>query len=225
MHTDVAEQTGTTRTSKPDKRKVRRQGGKSSLSPQRTDEELMRHFQSGDELAYGVLVNRFKERIYNFILRYGVGAETAEDITQETFLRLYTKKHLYKELAKVSTWVFTIAKKLTFSELRKRKQRRTYSISDLGLAEQDFEFPSEHNLEAELSMEVTETLVQQALQTLSPSYRSVVLLRDLQHLSYQEIGEIMGIAEGTVKSRINRGRLQLREALLPHLTTNGELKF
>ncbi len=174
----------------------------------------MRRFQNDDENAFVLLVNRFKNRLFNFILRFGNSVETAEDLTQETLIRLYSKKHKYREIAAVSTWLFTIAKNLALSEMRKRRQRNTWSLSDLGFEEEDLEIPSEHDFNASLSWEVTEIIVQRTLRQLPAHYRTVILLRDIQHLSYDEISQIIGISIGTVKSRINRGRLYIREALI-----------
>ena len=90
-----------------------------------TDEELISRFQNGDERAYVELVNRYKDRLLNFVFQFLGDIEQAEDVVQDTMLRLYEKKHYYKEIAKFSTWLYTIAKNLANTELRKRKQRKT----------------------------------------------------------------------------------------------------
>ncbi|MDA9947006.1 sigma-70 family RNA polymerase sigma factor, partial [Candidatus Marinimicrobia bacterium] len=86
-------------------------------------------FQAGDENAYGVLVNRYKDKLINFIYHYLKDSESAEDVVQETMIKLYQKKHYYKEIAKFSTWLYTIAKNLANTELRKRKNRKTTLLS------------------------------------------------------------------------------------------------
>ena len=88
-----------------------------------SDEELIKRFQNGDENAYIELVNRYRDKILNFIFNYVRDFEISEDITQDTMIKLYQKKHYYKEIAKFSTWLYKIAKNLANTELRKRKQR------------------------------------------------------------------------------------------------------
>ena len=89
-----------------------------------TDETLMSRFQDGDEFAYIELVNRYRDKLNNFIYYFLGDIEIAEDIVQDTMIKLYQKKHYYKEIAKFSTWIYTIAKNLANSELRKKKRRR-----------------------------------------------------------------------------------------------------
>ena len=92
-----------------------------------TDEELISKFQDGDVGAYTQLVNRYKDRLFNFIYRFVYDIDKAEDLLQDTFLKLYTHKHSYQEIAKFSTWLYTIAGNLAKTELRKLKRRKTYS--------------------------------------------------------------------------------------------------
>mgnify|MGYP003308406444 CR=1 FL=1 len=94
-----------------------------------TDEELMSKFQSGNQDAYIELVNRYKDRLINFVFPYVNYFERSEDIVQDTMLKVYTKKHYYKEIAKFSTWIYTIAKNLANSEYRKIKRRKTKSFN------------------------------------------------------------------------------------------------
>ena len=87
-----------------------------------TDEELIGLFQSGDENAYIELVNRYKDRLTNFVFQFLGDIEQAQDVVQETMIKLYQKKHYYREIAKFSTWIYTIARNLANTELRKRKR-------------------------------------------------------------------------------------------------------
>ena len=82
-----------------------------------TDEQLMARFQGGDEQAYIELVNRYRNKLLNFVYRYFSDFEISEDIVQDTMVKLYLKKHYYKEIAKFSTWLYTIAKNLAMTEL------------------------------------------------------------------------------------------------------------
>jgi len=93
-----------------------------------SDEKLIALFQSGDINAYNELVERYKERLFNFVLRYFNNKEQAEDVVQDTLIKLYTHASYYKNVAKFSTWIFTIAKNNALTELRKNKRKRTESL-------------------------------------------------------------------------------------------------
>ena len=90
-----------------------------------TDEQLIARFQAGDENAYIELVNRYRDRLINFVFLFLGDRELSEDVVQDTMLKLYVKKHNYREIAKFSTWIYTIARNLANTELRKRKRRKT----------------------------------------------------------------------------------------------------
>ena len=98
-----------------------------------TDEQLIKDFQGGNNDAFEELLARYKNRIYNFIYRFVNDVNLAEDLTQDTFMKLFTHKDSYREIAKFSTWLYTIAQNLAKTELRKRSRRKTYSVSDLSL--------------------------------------------------------------------------------------------
>ena len=179
-----------------------------------TDEELIARFQKGDENAYTELVNRYRDRLMTFVYRFVNDLEQAEDIVQDALVKVYTHKHYYKEVAKFSTWVYTIAGNLAKTELRKRKRRQTSSLSTLGLDNKDYELPSVELETGEyIQGEYTEKKIQEAIKSLPLHFRTVIILRDIQELSYEEISNIVSVPLGTVKSRINRARLQLQEAL------------
>ena len=117
-----------------------------------SDEELIKKFQDGDNGAFSEIVNRYKDRLYNFIYRFVNDVDKAEDLLQDTFLKLYTHKDSYKEIAKFSTWLYTIAANISKSELRKIKMRKTFSVSDFPKANQESMFKSpESNLESKIN--------------------------------------------------------------------------
>ncbi|MEA3500133.1 MAG: sigma-70 family RNA polymerase sigma factor [Candidatus Marinimicrobia bacterium] len=179
-----------------------------------TDEELILQFQKGNERAYLELVNRFKDRLLNFVFGYVHSKESAEDIVQDTFLKLYTSADMYKEIAKFSTWIFTIAANLAKTELRKRKRRKIFSISDMGFDDKDYEIPSESNVpEKSISSKHQMKYILKAVHQLEEPFKSTLILRDIQELSYEEVSNIVDVSIGTVKSRINRGRLKLQKIL------------
>ena len=179
-----------------------------------TDEELISKFQGGDIGAYTQLVNRYKDRLFNFIYRFVYDIDKADDILQDTFLKLYTHKNSYKEIAKFSTWLYTIAANLARTELRKIKRRKTFSVSELSRDDREFIIsspdiePDDENL-----AQIFEKNVQRALVELPDDFKTIIILRDIQELSYDEISKIVEVPLGTVKSRINRGRVKLQELL------------
>ena len=111
------------------------------------DEVLIRRFQDGDTSAFEILVNKYKNRIYNFIYSFVHDVDLAQDLTQDTFLKLFTHKNTYREIAKFSTWLYTIAGNLARTDLRKRNRRKTYSVSDLSTSDREFVISSDENIE------------------------------------------------------------------------------
>ena len=176
-----------------------------------SDEQLMSLFQGGDENAYIELVNRYKDKLINFIFNYLGDLESSEDVVQETMIKLYQKKHYYKEIAKFSTWLYTIAKNLANTELRKRKQRKTTLLSQFSKDDKTYELPSnDPEPGQEIQTDIVNKIIKDAVDQLSEKFKIVIVLRDIQGLSYEDISEIINVPIGTVKSRINRARLQLQ---------------
>ena len=192
--------------------------GKSTTKPVPTDKELMELIQSGDDKAFGILFDRFANRLLNFVGRIVSDKETAEELVQETFLRIFNQKSSYTPDYAVSTWIYTIALNLARSELRKRKLRRFLSL-DFIKEEADMELPEKVNIKAESLMPI----IQKAIGKLPEEYRTAFVLCDIQRLPYQQIAEIMRVPVGTVKSRINRARSMLRETLKPYKEIYYEL--
>ena len=179
-----------------------------------SDEQLMLLFQGGNENAYIELVNRYKDKLINFIFNYLGDIESSEDVVQETMIKLYQKKHYYKEIAKFSTWLYTIAKNLANTELRKRKQRKTTLLSQFSKDDKMYDLPSNDNeVGQEIQTEIVSKIIREAVDLLSEKFKTVITLRDIQQLSYEDISEIIDVPIGTVKSRINRARLQLQVEL------------
>jgi len=180
-----------------------------------TDEQLIKDFQAGDSHAFEELVERYKNRIYNFIYRFVNDVSLAEDLTQDTFLKLFTHKDSYREIAKFSTWLYTIAQNLAKTELRKRNRRKTYSVSDLSTEDREFVISSDQNIVVDKKSDVENfnLVIMDCLTELSEEFQIMIILRDFQELSYEIISNIMEIPIGTVKSRINRGRLKLVKLL------------
>jgi len=181
-----------------------------------SDEDLMEFFQQGKIPAYNELVNRYQERLHHFLYRYTQNHQDCEDLVQETFLRVHKSKHSYTRIARFSTWMYTIALNLAKSLYKKKKRMQKVSIHKDASDPQDFEMLIEDQhilpdeiLHQKLSMEQLE----KALMALPEEFQEVVMLRDLQELTYEEIAKKTNTPMGTVKSRINRGRAQIVEMI------------
>ena len=179
-----------------------------------TDEQLIKKFQNGDVGAYNQIVYRYKDRLLNFIYRFLNDLDRSEDLVQDTLLKLYTHKDSYKEIAKFSTWLYTIAANLARTELRKIKRRKTFSVTELSHDDREFIIKSTDVGPGEANFSQNfEKNVQEALAVLPDDFKTIIILRDIQELSYDEISKIVEVPLGTVQSRINRGRVKLQQLL------------
>jgi RNA polymerase sigma-70 factor, ECF subfamily len=181
-----------------------------------SDEELMLLFQRDVLPAFDILVERFQNPLMNYIFRFMGSNDDAADILQETFIRVYRKRHLYKTIARFSTWIYTIAGNLAKSELRKSYRKGSIPLVIERDNDDDYELPlsTEDPLpDRRADSALLYERIQKSLEQLPEAFREAVILRDIQELSYEEIAEIIGMPVGTVKSRINRGRAQLQELL------------
>lgn len=187
--------------------------------PKKTDEELIRELQDGSRTAFDELVDRFSAPLLNFIARMIGDYVIAEDLLQETFIRLWTKKNSYREIAKFSTWLYTVAGNLAKSELRRRRFRRMLPLSSgsSGFGEDDdrtFDLPDPaSDPEKDHERRNIQRRVEEEISKLPVVFKEIVILRDIQELSYEEISIILKIPLGTVKSRVNRARQRLQENL------------
>ena len=178
-----------------------------------SDEELIARFQKGDTYAFDQLVRRYKDPLLNFVYRFISDLVEAEDVVQETFYRVFKNKHYYKEVAKFSTWIYTIAGNLAKTELRRRRRRKVFSIHK-DSHEKDIDLPDEKSdPEKKVNTALTEKIIEKAIRNLPEKFRQVIILRDVQEFSYEEISSILKVPLGTVKSRVNRARLRLQEDL------------
>ena len=177
-----------------------------------SDEKLILRFQEGDINAYNELVKRYKDRLLNFVFRYFNNREQAEDVVQDTLIKLYTHASYYKNIAKFSTWIFTIAKNNALTELRKNKRKQTDSLWTEDGKVIDIN-SKEQSLDLKVQNEIAIDQLNKFLDEIPENFRMAVVLRDFQELSYDEISKILEIPVGTIKSRINRGRIQLAEKM------------
>jgi len=180
---------------------------------QKTDEELIADFQAGDAGAFTLLVGRYKDQLLNFVYRYVGNYDDADDIVQDVFVRVYRNKDAYRPIAKFSTWIYTIATNLAKTEFRRRKRHALFSLSRGHDDEHGRQFDiadDRYPADAEADRNLQQELIQRALNSLGGKYREVLILCDVQDLSYEEICGITGLNMGTVKSRLNRGRAKLQ---------------
>ena len=181
-----------------------------------SDEELILEFQRNNTTkAFEILVERYKNPLTNYVFRFLGDYEACIDIVQETMIKVFRYKDTYNSIAKFSTWIYTIAGNLARTEYQRRKRRKLFSIDSYGKEKDEtFEIPDEsYRPDIITDSGIKDKIIQAALLKVSDAYRDVVILRDIQDLSYEEIAEIKGLAVGTVKSRINRGRAQLQKML------------
>lgn len=180
-----------------------------------SDEELILEFQKNNmEDAFNILVQRYKNPLTNYVFRFLGDYEACADVVQETMIKVYRYKDTYSSVAKFSTWVYTIAGNLARTEYRRQRRRNIFSISDYGEEHKTYDLPDEsYRPDVATDSGIKDEIIQKALLKVKEAYREAVILRDVQGMSYEEIAEILGVNEGTVKSRINRGRAQLQELL------------
>ena len=183
-----------------------------------SDEDLIKEYQDNNTPeAYDILVKRYKDPLMNFVYRFVGDRDICTDVVQDTMIKFYLNKDSYRSFAKFSTWIYTIAGNLAKNELKRRRRRIIFSI-DNSDDERSPQIEDKMFIAPDKAAdgEIRNELIQKALLKVKPVYREVVILRDIQDLSYEEISEITGLAIGTVKSRINRGRAQLQK-LLKHI--------
>jgi len=182
---------------------------------------LVRRCIAGDSSAWEELVERHHRRIYNICYRFAGSADDAQDLTQEVFIKIYrTLGSFDTQRGAFMTWVTTMTRNLLVDHFRKTKQDRMTDSLDAAPSEHEDALPLSEQIRDQSatpdaraqSSEVSEA-VHQALQKLSPDLREAVILRDLQDMDYREIATVLKVPEGTVKSRINRGRAELARLL------------
>ncbi len=174
------------------------------------DYALIRAIQGGDMVAFNTMVDRYKKRLMNVIGRMLSSTEEAEDVVQETFVRVYQHRQSFNFQHCFSTWIYTIALNLARNELRKRKKFKFLEISEMQGNE------AEIAVDPELPSSFPKAL-ERAIKGLPEKYRSAFILRDVQEMPYNEVAVVLDVPLGTVKSRVNRARQMLRENLEPRM--------
>jgi len=179
----------------------------------------------GDERAFTELVRRFQGRVINLVSRVLNDREVSDDLAQEVFVRVYVHRRNYRRGSKFSTWLFTIAANLAKNEIRRRVRRRNWfsldalqeMVNDSAIQLAD---PKEGQ-DVELQRAQLKQAIGKAIAAVPEKYRIALVLRDLEGFPYEEIGEMLKIPGGTVRSRINRARGILKRKLQPLLRKEG----
>ncbi len=182
---------------------------------------LVRRCIAGEAAAWEEIVQRYHRRIYNICYRFSGSPDQAQDLTQEVFIKMYGSLKSYdSQRAAFMTWMTTITRNLLVDYFRKTKQERMTDSLDAAPSEHEDAMPLSERIpdkalppDARVQSRETKEAVHRALQKLSPDLREAVILRDLQDMDYREIATVLRVPEGTVKSRINRGRAELARLL------------
>jgi RNA polymerase sigma-70 factor, ECF subfamily len=177
-----------------------------------TPDVLIAQCLSGDQVAWETIVRQHWRKVFNVAYKFVGRHEEAEDLTQDIFLKIFKALHTFDRRANFQTWIISISRNLCIDHYRSvRKERQTIArevdTANLQPASKErgpYAFAEHQDLRL---------LLRQALETLPETLRTAVILRDLQELSYQEIADRLALPEGTVKSRINRGRIELAQQL------------
>lgn len=176
--------------------------------------ELIRRARAGDGLAWEEIITGYSRRIFNLAYRFTSSVEAAEDLTQEVFVRIYRTLDQYDpKQGDLSNWLMRLARNLIIDDYRHRQRNPQNSMAD-AVDDHSYHLRAVGN-SAQKEMERRELAarVQEGIDKLPPDLKTCVILRDIEELSYQEIVDVLKIPEGTVKSRINRGRIELAKVL------------
>jgi RNA polymerase sigma-70 factor (ECF subfamily) len=187
------------------------------------DSELVERWQSGDDGAFHELIRRHERRVFRLLFRMMGSREEAEDVAQEAFLSLHRHGHRFRREARFSTFVYRVAANAALNRRRALGRSRN-RVKDLKVSQEaGFDLPSgpRDPESSAVGSEVRER-VQAAMLELPKDLRVAVLLYDIEGQSYQEVSRVLGIPEGTVKSRIHRARSALRERLKSYVEAGRE---
>lgn len=176
--------------------------------------DLVRRCRAGDGTAWEEIVATFSRRIFNLAYRFTSSVEAAEDLTQEVFVRIYRTLDQYDaKHGDLSNWLMRLARNLIIDDYRHRQRNPQDSMAD-DVEDHVFHLRSVGgSVHKEIERRELARQVQEGIDKLPPDLRTCVILRDIEELSYQEIVDLLKIPEGTVKSRINRGRIELAKIL------------
>ncbi len=184
------------------------------------DRNLVKSCLHGDDLAWETIVRSYAGRIFCLCYRYTGRRDEAEDLTQEIFIRIYQNLHSFREgTGSFRNWVLRLSRNLIIDRYRQARRFQQCGGS-LELEKMHLEDRGKPSPQRKIEQAEASRIIREALRTLSPENKEAIILRDLEGMGYQEMADVLGIPEGTVKSRISRGRL----ALARHLSRHPALK-
>mgnify|MGYP001038973868 FL=1 len=182
------------------------------------EKKLVGQAKKGNIKAFEQLVLEHEKIVYNIIYRIMDNEEDTYDLSQETFIKAYTKINQFNEESRFSTWLYRIATNTSLDELRKRKGKETYSIDKPIIGEDNDMLPEyideNENVEKEIIGKEKNDVIECAFKELNKNNKIILNLREIQGLSYDEISKVLGISLGTVKSRISRARQEMKNILM-----------
>jgi len=170
---------------------------------------IVRQAQKGDAAAFGQLVEAYQGQVYRLALRMGLSPADAEEAAQDAFIAAWKGLPRFRGDSRFSTWLYQLVTHAAIDLMRREKKYQNSTDIDEVVLPDEAQSPQE-----QMEQRETRDAVQCALQTLTPQAREILLLRYQAELGYEEIGAVLGLPDGTVKSRINRAKAQLKEALL-----------
>lgn len=175
---------------------------------------MVRRCRAGDGAAWEEIVSTFSRRIFNLAYRFTSSIEAAEDLTQEVFIRIYKTLDQYDaKHGDLANWLMRLARNLIIDDYRYRQRNPQDSMAE-ELEEHEFHLKAVGGtMQKEIERREMAKQVQEGIDKLPEDLRTCVILRDIEELSYQEIVELLKVPEGTIKSRINRGRIELAKIL------------
>jgi RNA polymerase sigma-70 factor (ECF subfamily) len=184
----------------------------SPTSPVPDVDVLIERCLKGDQVAWDQIVRMHWRKVFNLAYKFVGRHDEAEDLTQDIFLKIFKALHTFDRRANFQTWLISISRNLCIDHYRSVRKERETMAREVDSADL-MPVSRERGPHAELEQIDLRQLIRQALAELPPALKEAVVLRDLQEFSYQEIADKLGLPEGTVKSRINRGRLELARQL------------
>jgi RNA polymerase sigma-70 factor (ECF subfamily) len=171
------------------------------------DQTIVTALRNGDDRAFIALYHRYKEQIYRFCLKMTGDVDTAKDIVQSVFIKVFERHSQVIHGDRLKSWLYTIARNDCITHLRSMNHRATLMDADV--------YPSTRNQSASYDRDEEVLIVGAAIVRLTPEHREVILLREYENMSYAEIAEVIGISAATVKSRLFSARQKLYEYLKP----------
>jgi len=177
------------------------------------DDEAVARVQAGDREAFGTLTRRYQDKVYSIVSNYVGAGEDALDLTQEAFVKAYSQLSRFKGRSSFYTWLYRIAVNVSIDHMRRQATRRSLSLEQVIESGVQIEGEEAPDPQAAAEAAALGDVLREALDALPARLRSVVIMHDVEGMTHQEIGEILGCSVGTAKSRLSRARAELRRRL------------